>query len=233
MRFSSLALTASVASCLAITIGQTAEAGTIAVDTADLQAEDLVEELLGSGVTVVGVPTFTGNAEASSVFVNGMAAGIGIDSGIILSTGYAFDATGPNIDGNTSTVFDLPGDSDLEVVLGNTGGEVQLTRDAAVLEFDFTTDTGEIFFNFVFASEEYNEYVNTVFNDVFGFFVDGTNIALIPGTHTPISINTVNGGRPLGVDASNPELFNNNDAGEFDIEFDGFTDVFYSVCVGP
>ncbi len=61
-------------------------------------------------------------------------------------------------------------------------------------------------------------------------------MALIPGTSTPVAINTVNGGEPLGTDASYPEYFNNNDLDNggigFDIEYDGFTNVFTVKALG-
>jgi hypothetical protein len=73
--------------------------------------------------------------------------------------------------------------------------------------------------------------VNSSYNDVFGFFVDGVNIALIPGTSTPVSINNVNCGNPYNpLGGSNCSLYNNNDLNDggplFNIEYDGFTDVF-------
>ena len=74
----------------------------------------------------------------------------------------------------------------------------------------------------VFGSDEYNEYVGASFNDVFGFFLDGVNIALIPGSTTPVSINNVN-------QSQNAQLFKNNSPNDlsvptpFGIEADGFT----------
>jgi hypothetical protein len=115
------------------------------------------------------------------------------------------------------------------------------TNDKTVLEFDFKTDSDSVFFSYVFASEEYNEFTNSQYNDVFGFFLSGnglssTNLALIPGTSTPVSINNVNGGNPFGTNASHPELFNNNDlsdgGGSFATEYDGFTDVFTASATG-
>lgn len=81
-----------------------------------------------------------------------------------------------------------------------------------MLEFDFTTTGGNLFFSFVFASEEYNEYVNSSFNDVFGFFVNGVNIALVPGTSTPVAINSVNCGYSGGgaLPGTNPENCDNS-----------------------
>lgn len=87
----------------------------------------------------------------------------------------------------------------------------------------------------MFASEECIEFTNSTVNDVFGFFVDGVNIALVQGTSTPVSINTVNcgyssGGALPGSNPGNCDKFNNNDLQNggplFAIEYDGFTDVF-------
>jgi hypothetical protein len=82
------------------------------------------------------------------------------------------------------------------------------TNDAAILEFDFIAEAGTISFLYVFASEEYNEFVNLGFSDVFGVFLDGTNISLIPGSQTPVSIDTVNNG-------GNSAFYNDNDFDDF------------------
>nr|WP_281250717.1 choice-of-anchor L domain-containing protein [Hydrococcus rivularis] len=103
--------------------------------------------------------------------------------------------------------------------------------DANILEFEFESAGGDLFFDYVFASEEYNEFVNSIFNDVFGFFLDGVNIALIPGTSTPVAINNVNSG-------SNSAFYNNNDPSDlgtptpFNIQYDGFTKVFTAKALG-
>lgn len=215
--------------CLAI--GFAGAASAISVTASDGTGTDLAGTLLGSGVTITpGTVTYQGPGSASGSFTGGIGSGIGIEEGIILTTGTATDAVGPNVLDDTTTINGSGGNALLDGLIGGT------VEDATVLEFDFTTDTGDLFFNFVFASEEYNEFVNTTFNDVFGFFVDGVNIALIPGTSDPVSINNVNGGNPIGTDASNPHLFNNNDLDDggpfFDIEYDGFTDVFTASATG-
>ncbi|MBE0536993.1 MAG: choice-of-anchor L domain-containing protein [Phycisphaerae bacterium] len=198
---------------------------------------EMVEMLLGEGIRIVGVPSYTGAAIASGSFTGGIAAGIGIEAGIVLTTGDASTAPGPNGSDFATTVNNYPGDVDLDAIVG--GGLFGGTNDAAVLEFDFETRGGSLFFNYVFASEEYNEFANSPFNDVFAFFLDGVNIALIPGTRTPVEINTINGGNPLGVNPNNPELYNNNDLSDggpfFNIEYDGFTVVLTARApnVGP
>jgi hypothetical protein len=206
-----LALSAS-----AITVTETGDANT------------LVNTILGPGVSVVGgTLNYVGAAVASGTFTGGGASGIGVNSGVILTSGKAGGAVGPNTSDGYTRANGLSGDADLNALVG--GG----TYDATVLEFDFISGTGDLFFNYVFASDEYNEYADTTFNDVFAFFLDGENIALIPGTTIPVAINNVN----ATLD-DHPEYYNNNDmfgTGNpfpYNIQYDGFTDVFTAKKLG-
>lgn len=191
----------------------------------------LVDTILGEGITLVDVPTYIGADVASGTFRGGIAAGLGIESGIILTTGEAALALPPNEFDGATAINGLEGDEDLDALLDGF-----TTNDATVLEFQFRSRGGDLFFNFVFASEEYNEFTNDVYNDVFAFFLDGTNIALIPGTTLPVTINNVNGGNPFGLNATNPDLFKNNDLDDggpfYNIEYDGFTQVFTAQALG-
>ena len=183
---------------------------------------DLVTNILGTGISTSNIVN-TGASAAFGTFTGGISAGLGFDSGIMLSSGSVVDAVGPNQQDNVTTEFGTAGDADLDAIVGAT------TEDAAVLTFDFISDGGDLFFNYIFASDEYNEWVDSTFNDVFAFFLDGVNIALIPGTDTAVAINTVNGG-------SNAGFFNNNDLQDggpfFNIEYDGFTDMFTATATG-
>lgn len=119
---------------------------------------------------------------------------LGISYGIILSTGDVFNV----IDSAgyfASTDVNGPGDSLL------TNLAQSPTYDAVSIEFDFIPLVDSIVpFEFIFASEEYPEWVGSPYNDIFGFFIQGpgfnslTNIALVPGTTMPIAINNVNQG---------------------------------------
>lgn len=193
-------------------------------------ADVLAGNILGGGITIVPSSTsYIGAATQSGTFTDG--AVIGFESGIILTSGSANLAPGPNNSDSATAANGMAGDADLNALIP------QNTFDAAVLEFDFETAGGDLFFNFVFASEEYNEYANTSFNDVFAFFVDGTNIALAPDGQVA-SINNINCGNPyVGVGpTTNCSSFNNNDLNDggpfFDIEYDGFTDVLTAEALG-
>jgi hypothetical protein len=180
-----------------------AQAASVVV-TPSNDGDTLVNSILGSGITLVsGSVSYTGaNTAASGTFTGGAGAGIGIANGLIMTSGYAASAVGPNDSGSTT----------------GPGFESSLT-------FKFTTTGGNLFFNYVFASEEYNEYVFSAYNDKFKFLLDGTNIALVPGTSTPVEIDTVN-------TSVNSAYYNNNASGAFDLEYDGFTDVFTASALG-
>ena len=200
--------------------------GTIANDDSSLITTDLtsitptqlVNTLLGSGGTASNI-TFKGANVAGGLFSGGIAAGIGIDSGIMLSSGNISFAKGPNNSTGKSASNGSIGDTDLNAIV-----TPDITNDAAVLEFDFIPTASTVSFSYVFASEEYPEYVNQ-FNDVFAFFVNGKNIALIPGTTTPVSIDNVNGG-------VNSPFFVPNYGTTFDTQFDGFTTVLSASVTG-
>ena len=172
------------------------------VVTTSSDANTLVNSILGSGITVVGTPTYSGaNAGASGTFSGGLDL-IGISSGLLLTTGDAAGAVGPN---TTS---------------GYTG-----SGSFTSLTFDFTTAGGDLYFNYVFASEEYNEYVNSIYNDSFQLLLNGVNIAKIPTTSTDVTINNVNNG-------SYSQYYNDNAGGAVNIQYDGFTDVFTASALG-
>ena len=160
-----------------------------------LTAEDMVNALLGGGVTVSNI-RYTGAAVASGLSCSGKDA-IGFDTGVLLTSGCANNVVGPNNSSSATCDNGLPGDPDLTgLIAGATSNQ---TFDASVLEFDFVPNSNTVQFSYVFGSEEYNEFVDSSFNDVFAFFVNGVNYALIPGTTTPVSINNINNGFSSGV----------------------------------
>ncbi len=192
-------------------------------------ANALVNKIVGSGITASNLK-ITGAAAAFGTFTGGKEI-IGFEDGIILSTGKAVDVVGPNKKNDTSTANNTAGDADLTQAINGA------TLDAAVLEFDFVPASDTLSFQYVFSSEEYNEYANSRFNDTFAFFVNGVNAAIVPGSAPPIpvSINTVNGGNPYGVNAQNSVYFVNNELSSrgtnvINTEMDGLT-VVMSVSI--
>lgn len=170
--------------------------------------QQLIEDvLIGSGVTPMNI-LVNGSAPAATViqpngsYFNQGATSFPIPEGVLLTSGAGYVAVGPNDAGGAddpSGTSDLI-DADLDAIAANT------VYNGIIIEFDFVATGDELQFNYVFASEEYPEFAppnSSSFNDVFGFFLAGpglagpytggaVNLAVIPGTSTPISINNVN-----------------------------------------
>ncbi|RZM18869.1 MAG: hypothetical protein EOO88_39620, partial [Pedobacter sp.] len=174
--------------------------------TTAANAQALAQRLVGDGVTISNV-VLIADPRSVGYFNNQSGTLLGIDSGIVLTNGRAkTDNTQTAPAGLNGTGFvpassvraDLDlnrlGDNDLDAILSGLQ-----TNDATILEFDFVPLGDSIKFNYIFSSEEYPDYACTEFNDAFAFFIQGpgfpvkTNIALIPGTTEPVTINNING----------------------------------------
>ena len=175
--------------------------GQMVVDTT-VTKEQMVEMLVDKGVFYENVelqcPTV-----ARGIFTHPEdQSNLSLGEGIILTTGKATYAMGPNYSGSKSHKNKV---EEVDEDLAKLNDSTKKYRDRCKLEFDVTPTGNEITFNYVFGSEEYPEYVATAFNDVFGFFVsgpgikgpfsrNGVNIAVI-GKNLPVAVNTINMGR--------------------------------------
>jgi len=210
------------------------------VNNTSFTPAELVQNIFqGSNVYISNVKFNGTTANATmfndqvGLFSNGATTNIGLNSGVLITTGNAQVAIGPNNSGGASQLPANPsiGDADLANLAGFNSSSI---KDKASLEFDFIAQGDNINFNFVFASEEYLEWVNAGFNDTFGFFISGpgiigpysggaANIAVIPNTAIPISIDTINS-------TTNSSYFIDNGDGSTPtinstIQYDGFTTV--------
>jgi CHU_C Type IX secretion signal domain/SprB repeat/Calx-beta domain len=177
-----------------------------------ISAEELIKKVfIGGDCFDVSNVKYYGDPISIGKFDNGKSA-LALDKGIVMSTGSIKSAEGPNDSASYGSYSaDLIGqDGDLKKLLNST----QKLRDQSVIEFDFVPTTNKIQFEFVFASEEYCEYVFSDYNDIFGFFLSGPgingtfskgakNIALIPNTTQNVSINNIN-------NATNSQYYVNN-----------------------
>jgi len=179
----------------------------------------MAELIFGDRVTVVGA-TYTGDPDASAIYSDGDAISPGVvpsDTGVILSTGEADRFTNnsganTNIRTNTTTPNSGPNnDPDFVALAGRD------TFDASYLEVDFIPDPGVDFITieFVFSSEEYPEFSNSIYNDLFAVWIDGQAVPLAAGTGLA-SVTNIN-------QSGDINLFNSNANDEFNTEMDGFT----------
>ncbi len=194
-----------------------------------LTATELIEDVfIGGGCFDVTNVTTLGASGGIGSFANGLAS-VGFDEGVVISSGNIGTVSGPNNSGSAGSGTGGGSDPDLQLL------NSQSIFDATGIEFDFSPTLSTIDFRFVFGSEEYCEFVNSNVNDVFGFFIsgpgitgpfsnNGANLALVPMTTTPISIDDVNNN-------VNSAYFVPNSTGcggitnSADIQFDGYTTV--------
>lgn len=192
--------------------------------------------LVGAGVEISNVEfnasiPFAGVIQAQAGYFDATGTTFPIPEGVLLATGNVSLAVGPNDSGGATDndgVAPDPDDPDLDAI-----GTATINNEA-VLEFDFIPSGDSVLFNFVFASEEYHEFSTSTFNDVFGFFISGPgfagpftdgaeNIAIIPGTALPITMNNLNNGPTNTGPCMNCEFLVDNPTGSLDIQYDAHT----------
>jgi hypothetical protein len=209
--------------------------GQITLATSDNIQQALQSNFLGNGIFISNVvlngvasPDTSGSFSA---FENANPA-LGITSGIVISTDHVNAFLGGF---EYNEVYDYQ-DADILQLLSDESPIGELVS----LEFDFIATGDSVSFKYVFSSLEYPEFVGTTFNDHFGFFISGpgidgpfsnnaVNLAYIPNTNIPVSINSIN-------NDSYSEYYNVNTVG-FEVYetgipgFDAYTDVMHA-CIG-
>lgn len=186
---------------------------------------ELAAAITGPGVTISNPQIDCGALAYGEFAYSGTQ--LGLQEGVLLTTGRLDDAIGPNAFPGGTRYNSGTGE---DLILENVSGRSTFNR--CRFEFDIIPTGDSLRFNFVFGSEEYNEWVGSQFNDVFGFFISGPgiagdpgigadkNIALIPGTSQAVTINNVNNGQ-------NSAYFRDNTGGSH-LQYDGFTQGLYA-----
>jgi hypothetical protein len=139
--------------------------------------------LLGCGISASnqsfqGDPMQLGFFDASST-------SLAIDKGIVMSTGD-IAILDPGFTGLVFDPLNTVTDPDLLNVANSVppllpspytnSFNVTGIYDVAILEFDFIATSDTLSFDYIFGSQEYFEFENTQYNDVFGFFLSGPGI---------------------------------------------------------
>ncbi|MBK9148302.1 MAG: choice-of-anchor L domain-containing protein [Flavobacteriales bacterium] len=161
------------------------------------------DHLAGQGVTVLSAG-FQFLPYAIGTFTDTMAS-IGMSGGLVLATGLVHVIEAPNLSQSTTMAGLVSGQSDADLLQLLVPPAPQW--DAAILTIDLIPAGDSLQLRFVFGSEEYDEYVCSIKNDVMGIFLsgpgidgsftnDGINMATLPATGLPVCVNTVNLGVP-------------------------------------
>lgn len=189
-------------------------------------ANQMVSSLIGNGIAVSNVNLNCAQGSYGT-FSNGATTNLGINNGILLTTGSA-DTAGSS---NATSGFDV------SICVGTTTSDPDIiaidptaTNDVCILEFDLIPKCDSLTIRFVFGSEEYPNFVGSI-NDLMAFFVTGPNpsgpayasqnIAVIPG-NIPVSINNINNGNTNTGPCMNCAYYIDNSTGTT-IQYDGMT----------
>lgn len=180
-------------------------------------ATDMANAIFGNGVTVTGA-TYFGDNDSAGIYSGGTTTSPGVtpgDTGVILSTGNAEDFTntsGANANQSTNTSTNTSGTNNFGPY--NTAAGAR-TYDAATLDIDFIPDADVMTMQFVFSSEEYPEFENSIYQDFVGIWINGTLVPMDVGNGDvdPGNVNTTN----------NINMYVANQNSEANTEMDGFT----------
>ena len=193
-------------------------------------AQELVENNLVQGCVEVSniSSNINGQIDGFSSFGYFERAGSSFpfENGIMLSTGQAVSA-GNALNANelNDGTTNWTTDPDLETALG-----ISNTLNATSIEFDFISTSSTISFNYILASEEYFADYPCQYSDGFAFLIReaGTsnpyqNIALVPGTSTPVNTMTIHDEIVGFCPAENANYFEGYNIG--DTNFNGRTTI--------
>ena len=215
-------------------VSVTALSQNVQVSSSAYTPQELIENVLinSSCVENLVVTNVVGGdfnaTDKSYGYFNANGSSFPLDSGVVLSTGKLSNVGGPNDSLSDDDASNWGGDPDLETILNESN-----TLNATIIEFNFSASASQISFNYVFASEEYQENNSSTcqYSDLFGFLirkdtnVDYTNIALVPSTETPVKVTTVHSGVPGECDPINEAYFGSWNSNSAPINFNGQTAV--------
>lgn len=201
--------------------------------------EKLLQSLVGDGVVLKSYSISKTSSDEAFGFFEDKKARLGMKKGLVMTTGgissLSSKNTSPSMSNNTHAHAEGRLASDAKAVSCSDFEKYlkpgQKTFDACVIELDVVPTADTLSFNYVFGSEEYDEYVGSEYNDIFGFFISGKgigaekNLAVVPGTEIPVSVNSINngGGSSYKTRPSNPTFYVSNTEGQLGIEYDGLT----------
>lgn len=205
-----------------------------------MSVQKLLQSMVGDGVVLKGYSITKTSSDEAYGFFEDKKARLGMSKGLVMTTGGIVGLSSKNMSGSTSNNTHAnaegrgnksdqnTGCADLEKLLEKG----KKTYDACVIELDVVPTADSLSFNYVFGSEEYDEYVGSEYNDVFAFFISGKgikdvkNLAVVPNTKTPVSVNNINGGATNSyarTKANNSTFYVSNLDGSMGLEYDGMT----------
>ncbi|RMH20298.1 MAG: hypothetical protein D6698_04435, partial [Gammaproteobacteria bacterium] len=185
--------------------------------------EEIVQSVV-SGQTLITITDINCPNGAVGTFLAGDNTDLGLEQGLLLSSGLAAEAANPATF-FASEGFGAPGDPDLDY-LSEQNGNGSLSNDACVVEMDVFAATDELTFEYIFGSEEYPDFVESPFNDIFAFLVSGPGITGDPNIGNQQNVAVLPNGTFIEINSVNPSenyyYYRNNENG-MSVAYDGLT----------
>lgn len=188
----------------------TVQSQTITVNDSGVTPQGLVDLLLASSCATNS--NISISSSQSVAYFNSNGSTFPITEGIIIRSGIAANSQGIYTGNGLDSQVNTNGDADLQNISDQTGQSSTIT-DVAFLEFDFVPSSTNFAFDFLFASNEYGQW-QCGFSDVFAFLLTDlttgitTNLAVVPGTNTPISVRDIRDNQyNTACNSANPSLF--------------------------
>ncbi|WP_431134827.1 choice-of-anchor L domain-containing protein [Psychroserpens mesophilus] len=219
----------SLAVILCLFFGSLSYGQQISIDNSFTEQQLIVDNLIQGCVETSNISSQVNgsvNGFNSFAYFDKAGSNFPFQNGIMLSTGNP--VSGGNTQNNAilnEGETNWTTDPDLEAALGISG-----TLNATSIEFDFVSVSNQIQFNYILASEEYFGNFPCEYSDGFAFLIKETgssdpytNIAIIPGTSTPVNTNTIHDDIVGFCSASNEEYFEGYNLG--DTNYNGRTTV--------
>jgi gliding motility-associated-like protein len=197
----------------------------------DVTPEDLAAALSAPQTSAV-VTNLDCPDGAYGTFSGGDNTDLGLERGVILTSGSVENTIGPNFETGATTNNDTPGDMDLDS-LSVLFGDGDLSEDACILELEVFAASDELVFEYVFGSEEYPEFVDQ-YNDIFAFLISGPGITGVPELNNQknIAILPTDEEIPVQINSVNPQVnweFYRANPNGLSLEYDGLTSDFQGV----
>jgi uncharacterized repeat protein (TIGR01451 family) len=183
----------------------------VTVNTSSFTTEQLLNNvILNSSCGVISNVITQGQCGVG--YFNGNQTNFPFEQGMIIRSGQANFTEGFYSSGTSTSTCSQFTDPDLTAIL-QASGQTGSVNDVSSVKFNIVPTGNILSFNFIFASNEYGQY-QCQFSDVFGFILtdlttgQSQNIAIVPGTTTPISTTTIRDNMyNMSCASVNPQFF--------------------------
>lgn len=192
---------------------------------ADATPDDIVSSVI-SGQTLISLVNVDCAQGQVGTFTVTDDTDLSMDKGLVLSSGAVENIPAPASDFSAAFFGGINQSDDDLNYLSTISGNGSQSQDACIVELDVLAASEELTFEYVFGSEEYPEFVNSTFNDIFAFLVSGPGIVGDPNISDQLNVATLPDGTFIQINSvnhsSNWPYYRDNELNQ-SIVYDGLT----------